>query len=246
MAQLYRLVLTPKQFQADRIDLSPDQRHYLQRVLRLRSPAQFIALNGQGQSWLAELGEDSAKLIAPITQSTELPVPITLAIALPKGSGFDAVVRQVTELGVSCIVPVLSDRTLLQPSASKLQRWRKIAQEAAEQSERQQVPTLVEPIAWSDYLHASNEPGQKLLCWARGTAPSLLVTLNALPQQSSVIAIGPEGGWSPAEVEAAIAAGYQPVSLGPRILRAVTAPIAVMAIVAAWLDLDLKGSDLDH
>jgi 16S rRNA (uracil1498-N3)-methyltransferase len=243
VAQLYRLVLTPDQFQADRVDLSPDQLHYLQRVLRLRSPAQFIALNGQGQSWLAQLGDDSARLIAAIAESTELPVPITLAIALPKGSGFDAVVRQVTELGVSCIVPVLSDRTLLQPSASKLQRWRKIAQEAAEQSERQQVPTLVEPIAWSDYLHASNEPGQKLLCWARGQAPSLLATLNALPRQSSVIAIGPEGGWSPAEVEAAITAGYQPVSLGPRILRAVTAPIAVMAIVAAWLELDWNSRD---
>jgi 16S rRNA (uracil1498-N3)-methyltransferase len=239
VAQLYHLVLTPDQFQADRVDLSPNQLHYLQRVLRLRSPAQFIALNGQGQSWLAELGADSARLIAAIAESTELPVPITLAIALPKGSGFDAVVRQVTELGVSCIVPVLSERTLLQPSASKLQRWRKIAQEAAEQSERQQVPTLVEPIAWSDYLHASNEPGQKLLCWARGQAPSLLATLNALPPQSSVIAIGPEGGWSPSEVEAAIAAGYQPVTLGPRILRAVTAPITVMAIVAAWLELDL-------
>lgn len=215
--------------------------HYLRRVLRLGDGASFIAMTGQGTSWIAELNPDGATAIEPLLTQTELGIPVTLAIALPKGNGFDEVVRQVTELGVASIVPILSDRTLLKPSENRLDRWRKIAQEAAEQSERQVVPEVLDPIPWMKFLQQARS-GRKFLCWERG-GKALQIPHEKLPM---TIAIGPEGGWTPAELAAATAAGYERLSLGPRILRAVTASVAVMAIVAAHVESDLESdSGLD-
>jgi 16S rRNA (uracil1498-N3)-methyltransferase len=246
MAQLQRLVVTPAQISNQVCTLTAEQQHYLSRVLRLHSGDRFIVMDGQGQGWLAELIDPltQAKLLSAIQAETELPLAVTLAIALPKGNGMDEVVRQATELGVSRIVPILSDRTLLNPSTQKLERWCRIAQEAAEQSERQFVPTIQAPIAFLSYLQdvqsLSAPEGQSLhyLCVARRSAPSLLSCLTASSQSapapaSITVITGPEGGWTEAEVEAAIAAGCQPVSLGKRILRAVTAPIAALALIAA-------------
>jgi 16S rRNA (uracil1498-N3)-methyltransferase len=209
-------------------DLPQESAHYLRRVLRLGNGAKFIAMTGQGASWIAQLTEDGAVVLELVLTQTELSTAVTLAIALPKGSGFDEVVRQVTELGVSCIVPILSERTVLKPSENRLDRWRKIAQEAAEQSERQVVPTVMEPIKWMQFLKLERS-GIKLLCWERGGE-----AFDSLGSGEAVtIAVGPEGGWTPQEVAAATASGYALLSLGPRILRAVTASVAVMAIVAA-------------
>lgn len=246
---LQRVVIDPCQICLKAIALTQDQQHYLARVLRLQAGDRFIAMNGQGQSWLANLitidDQLQAEIVEPIQTHTELPVNVTLVMALPKGNGFDEVVRQATELGVACIVPVLSDRTLLNPSSQKCDRWRRIAQEAAEQSERQHVPVLQDPIPFPQSLtHLTLAPNY--ICVTRRTAPHLLNCLLSLaptpaetlrerpqPLASLSLAIGCEGGWTDAEVEQAIAAGYQPVSLGSRILRAVTAPIAALSLVAA-------------
>jgi 16S rRNA (uracil1498-N3)-methyltransferase len=229
---LQRLIIAPEQIQADRIQLNPDQVHYLSRVLRLKSGEEFMAMDGRGQTWRVELDADRAKILELLVVKSELPIPVTLAIALPK-TGFDEVIRQVTELGVACIVPIISDRTLLNPSASKQARWQKIIEEAVEQSERAIVPTIIEPISWKQYLASPSQ--NRFIAWERGDSPSLLTSLNQSVGELE-IAIGPEGGWSEGEVAAAIAAGYQAVSLGPRILRAVTASVAVMAIVAAQIE----------
>ncbi len=232
MAQLQRVVVAPEQIKHGTIHLETAQAHYLQRVLRLKTGDRFMAMDGQGQTWIATIDGTVAKIITPIEVNSELPHPVTLAIALPKGSGFDDVVRQVTELGVTQIVPIISERTLLQPNAKKQGRWQKIAQEAAEQSERAIVPMIAAPITWKQYLQTESSGRNRFLCWERGDSPPLF---DVLPQQGEIeLAIGPEGGWTTAEVKLAIATGYHPVSLGKRILRAVTASVAVMAIVSAW------------
>lgn len=240
MAQLQQVMIAPFQFHNQQIVLTAEQQHYLSTVLRLRQGDRFIAMNGQGQRWLAKLqAESEAQILETIKAQTELPVSITLMAALPK-SGFDEVVRQATELGVTCIMPISSQRTLLNPSSQKLQRWRRIAQEAAEQAERQIVPSVLDPVIFSDSLkehHHSNQPLQRYLCVARRSAPHLLDCLQVVPK-SVWIMTGPEGGWTEEEVEQAIAAGYQPVSLGQRILRAVTAPLTALALIAARLESD--------
>lgn len=253
MTQLQRLVLASDQRCDDRIRLTTEQQHYLYRVLRLRAGDQFIAMDGQGHWWLAALANgDQAVILKPLPTHTELAVSVRLVLAMPK-AGMEDVVRQVTELGVHSILPVISQRTVLNPSTAKLDRWRRIAQEAAEQSERQVVPDILSPQPWSQILPveralSSTELPLAYLCQARGEHPHLLTRLltqfpthNAItlaePPPLLTVAIGPEGGWTEAEVAEALTAGYQPVSLGSRILRAVTAPIVAMSLIASVFDM---------
>lgn len=237
MVQLQRLLIDAKQFSEGQVLLTAAQQHYLSRVLRLQGGDRFIAIDGHGQWWMAVLTEQSAqaKILEPIAAQTELPLTVTLLLAMPK-SGLDEVIRQVTELGVANIVLVSSARTLLKPSNQKIDRWRRIAQEAVEQSERQFIPEIYFPQSWTAALQTWNASNSACyLCAARGNPPHLLnclfpITHHPLP---ITLAIGPEGGWTDLEIEQAVAAGYQTVSLGSRILRAVTAPMVALAIVAS-------------
>lgn len=263
--------------------LDRDQRHYLTKVLRLKAGATITAQLPTGERWLAQLvGEgDRLCLGQPLPELPPEPVSITLVAALPK-TGFDEVVRQATELGVGSIVPVFSDRTVPKPKTEaghsparsqakapvsaaspsappdpKRDRWQRIAQEAAEQCERREIPSIQAPQRWSHALTNLPQPSWRYLCVARDLAslgeswadrsptPTLLGRLQqdlvgaiaAAPPPPVVLAIGPEGGWTVAEIEAAIAAGFTPVSLGPRILRAVTAPLVALTTVAAAVEL---------
>lgn len=247
MADLQRLIIADTQLLDDRVRLTEQQRHYLHRVLRLQAGDQFIAILSDGW-WLAEIqaANQPAQLLQSISVQTELPIAITLLIALPK-NGMDDVVRQATEIGVAKIQPILSQRTLLNPSAQKLDRWRRIAQEAAEQSERQVVPEVLSPLSWQAALQSWNAAqGVCYLCEARGNHPHLL---NCLMQQVDQgqgghqdsqakiqIAVGAEGGWALGEIEQAIEIGYQPVTLGSRILRSITAPLVALSIIAAVIE----------
>ncbi len=239
MTQLQRLTITAAQQAAQPMQLTEAQRHYLCRVLRLRAGDRFIAMDGQ-RCWLATLQADltTALCLEEWPMTTELPVAVTLLIALPK-TGMDDIVRQTTEIGVRRIVPILSQRSLLNPGASKQARWLKIAQEAAEQSERQFIPEILPPQDWRSALAAypdqRNQPAY--LCEARGSYPHLLTRLKPPLAAQLTLAVGPEGGWTEAELAEAVAVGYQPVSLGARILRAVTAPLVALSLVAAVAEL---------
>jgi 16S rRNA (uracil1498-N3)-methyltransferase len=232
---LQRITINPTQINTDHITLTAPQQHYLTRVIRLQTSDKFQAIDGTGKLYLAELNTDTARIIELIT-TDELPQPIILICALPKGNNFDDIVRACTELGVTEIVPAISDRTLLQPSLQKLQRWRKIVQEATEQSERTYIPTIVEPQTIRDIFTQPADVGYKYLCEARGEHPHLLTCLQFQPMDDNipiVMAIGPEGGWTDAEIDLAIQNGFQLVSLGRQILRTITAPIVALSIISA-------------
>jgi 16S rRNA (uracil1498-N3)-methyltransferase len=233
----YRLVIKSAQIQQEQIILDAQQLHYLLRVLRLANGDRFLALDGVGNAWLAEIIEGSAQIIESVEIKTELPLALNLITALPKGSGYEQVIRCCTELGVSNFMPVISDRTLLKPNPNKVQRWRKIATEAAEQSERQIVPQILEPATYISAIEQVPATQNKYICVARGDTPSLWSSLQQRTQSEIIIATGCEGGWTETEVAQAIALDFQPVSLGKRILRAITAPIVASSIVTAVLEL---------
>ena len=236
MAQLQRIAIAPSQISNGHITLTSPQQHYLSRVLRLQNSDRFIAMDGMGKWWLAQLNQQTAEIIQPLQVETELPVPVTLIAALPKGNGFDDVVRCCTELGVTCITLVLSARTLLKPSPQKLERWRRISQEAAEQSERACIPTILEPMSFENAV-LENTAKYSYICEGRGDYLHLKQTVSENFITGEIaIAIGPEGGWTDAEMKLAIANGFQPVSLGRRVLRAVTAPIVALSLVAGGLE----------
>jgi 16S rRNA (uracil1498-N3)-methyltransferase len=234
MSQLQRITIHPQQLQESQLLLTSQQQHYLLRVLRLRDGDKFIIMDGMGKWWLAQLEGEQGKVLEQLEVKTELPVSITLMMALPKGNGFDEVVRCCTELGVNCIAPITSDRTLLNPSPQKLERWRRIASEAAEQSERAVIPTILEPVAFVTAIN-ENTAAHRYICEARGDYPHLQQVVNKTANEI-IIAIGPEGGWTNQEIEIAVESGFQPISLGRRVLRAVTAPIVAVSLIAAHFE----------
>ena len=254
---MQRITIAPSQIRHQDIALTPDQHHYLTRVIRLQPSAKFEAIDGTGKLYLCEIIVNSSQrttaataqiieIITPLASgadlraSQELAQAITLICALPKGNNFDDIVRACTELGVTTIIPAQSDRTLLNPSPQKLQRWRKIAQEAAEQSERLTIPTIAEPQPLQTSFSQLPIASSKYLCEARREYPHLLSCLQSnqpIPTQI-IIAIGPEGGWTDAEIELAIEHNFQLVSLGRHILRTITAPIVALSIVTATHTVD--------
>ncbi len=249
---MQRITIDARQHQGQSLALETGQVHYLRRVLRLGVGDRFIAQDGQGQQWLAALTDQpsSAQVIEPLHPTVRPASPLRLVAALPKGNSFDQVVRQTTELGVTHIFPVLSQRTLLKPSDNKLLRWQRIAQEASEQCERITVPEIFAPVDFQQCLEQLDDeaipPGLRYLCVARSAAPEsalphLLAHLqDQLPSataQGVTVAIGPEGGWTPAEITVAITHRYVAVSLGSVILRSVTAPITALSLVTAAREL---------
>jgi len=230
------------------IALTPEQKHYLCNVLRLETGAEFITLDRQAGWWLAKLtGElDTAEIIAKLENNSELATQIMLGIAMPKGSNIESVIRQTTELGVRQIVPLFSDRTILKAGTEignqKRDRWQRIAEEAAELSMRNYVPEINTPQTfneWLDQLAQSASPSWKYICVTSPNARHLLTTLQDAQNEqilNIVIVTGCEGGWTTRESEMAIASGFIPVSLGDRVLSAVTAPVVALSIIGAFLD----------
>ncbi len=258
MTPLQRLAIAPHQLDHQQITLTAAQQHYLRRVLRLREGDRFIAIDGTGHWLLSQLTSSQAQaiILETLDGHTELSVSIVLVIAMPK-QGMDDIIRQSTELGVTTIQPVYGDRTLLKPSTQKIERWQRIAQEASEQSERQLIATVHIPCSFTELLsqeaveNLSADCNAYFICTARQNAPHLLRAISTRLSQSVmtisdnvtqtnlnriVIAVGPEGGWTDDEIERAIACGYQPVSLGRRILRAVTAPIMALSLVTSVVE----------
>ncbi|WP_422661892.1 16S rRNA (uracil(1498)-N(3))-methyltransferase [Pannus brasiliensis] len=235
----YRLTLDFRQLENGTIALGAEQQHYLKKVLRLKTNDRFIALDGRGQSWLAEILDNRARLLEPIAGSNELPVPVTLMVAIPK-NGFEDIVRGSTELGVTRIVPLLTRRGLVTPSAGKLDRWRKIATEAVEQSERQIVPTIEEPRPFLETLeiveNRSKPQTSSYICVTRKKVDSLVSRLPDRKPAEITLAIGPEGGWTDGEIDRAIAANFTAVSLGKRVLRTITAPLVALSLINAYLE----------
>ena len=253
-----RITVAPEQCEGTALTLTKAQAHYLIRVLRLQTGDRFIAQDGKGTQWLAVLkgrkGDRPSSQLPDSAQQAEIietiqhlatPPPLKLIAAPTKGNSFDQVVRQATELGVTHIYPAIAERSVLKPSSNRQSRWQKIAAEAAEQSERVTIPEIFEPSPFAECLVQAHleetDNDLRYLCGARTTNPHLLARLQAnfssenLP--SVTLAIGPEGGWTSSEIADAIRDGYELVSLGPVILRAVTASITALSLATAARNL---------
>jgi 16S rRNA (uracil1498-N3)-methyltransferase len=258
--RLQRIALQPHQITTalQTIPLTSEQKHYLCNVLRLNTGAEFIALDRQGGWWLAKLSNDSsiAEVLTKLENNSELSTEISLGIAMPKGTNIESVIRQTTELGLRQIAPLFSDRTIIKSGAEignqKRDRWQRIAEEAAELSMRCYVPEIHQPQDLTTWLkNLANSPNLKYICVINPEAPHLLSQLqssntrtNTVNNPEMIIATGCEGGWTTREEEQAIASGFIAVSLGDRVLSAVTAPVVALSIVGAFLDTQQQSSSL--
>jgi 16S rRNA (uracil1498-N3)-methyltransferase len=218
-------------------ELNGDDARHLTRVLRVE-PGQRYEISDNRNVYLAEI--ETARKERVIFRTLEkieappLPFRIALYAALFKFDRFEWMIEKATELGVAEIVPVetiRSERGLERAARKRVERWRRIAVEASQQSRRAHLPEVHEPISFEDSLSRPSE-ARYVLDEAHGGLP-LARALS--PSADAALLIGPEGGWTEEERAAFVASDWTRVSLGPLILRAETAAIAALAIVAGTL-----------
>jgi 16S rRNA (uracil1498-N3)-methyltransferase len=214
----------------------------MRRVLRLRPGERVIAFDGLGNEYtvsLTNLRDEQAigTIESQSSLATEPSLQLTLYQALLPREKFELVLQKATELGVSTFVPLATERSLVPPAsldAARLQRWRRIVEESAEQSGRGGVPAVKSPQSLKDAL-AEVQGQPALLAWERESQRGLRQTLTELRKGDELtelaLFVGPEGGFSPAEADSARESGLTTVSLGPRILRAETAGPVLAALV---------------
>ena len=205
------------------------------QVLRLQPGAPLIVFDGRGGEWAAEVtkmgrSDVSVAMGARTEVDRELPLNITLALGVPANERMDALVEKATELGVAAIQPLMCERSVLRLSGERAQKkvahWQAVAVSACEQSGRTRVPQIAEMRTLAQWLQALPTDAARWMLSFRDAQP---IAAMGAPAPSLLCLSGPEGGLSPAEEDAARAVGFAPVSLGPRVLRADTAPLALLA-----------------
>lgn len=217
------------------VALEPDDAHHASHVLRLRADAPIVVVAG-GVAWDAVMATSDCKAAHILRPSPDgggdIGIDVTILQALTKGSKFEDVVEKCVELGANRIIPVRCERSESEASPHKVERWRKIALSAAQQSRRNVVPTVDEPRTFADALAAAK--ATLIVASERAPKGSLAQALRAHADATSfAIAIGPEGSFTDAELATAKAAGASFVALGPAILRTETAAAALLAAIAS-------------
>ncbi len=226
--------------------LTGTQAEHMIRVLRALPGVEADVVAG-GHVFHAELaaienGEVRFNLLAELEADPALPV--TLVMAVYKFDHMEWAIEKATELGVAAIAPIIARRTekhLAQAAAKRAERWRRIAREAAQQARRSDVPVIHDPASIETHVRAASAATHIVLAEQERSTTlrnALEEAIAAAGEETPVleIAIGPEGGWAPAEEALFDANGWRAVSLGPRILRAETAAISALAVIGSLLE----------
>jgi 16S rRNA (uracil1498-N3)-methyltransferase len=247
-----RFTITPDRIRDGRVAFDRDESRHLARVLRLKPGDTVIAADGAGHDFTVRL-EDVAETVTGTVlgvarRDAESPLRITLVQSVPKGDKMEAIVRATTELGVTRVVPVTTERTIvtLEPSRwrERARRWQRVAKEAAKQCGRAVIPPVDVARPLAEFLTLDEAADLRLCLWEAagqgqggGEASPLGTTLArnlpaTLPKGASIyLLVGPEGGLSRQEVERVRAGGWRIVGVGPRILRVETAGPAIIAVL---------------
>lgn len=242
----FRAYCEPATTEPATITLSPEESHHLVSVNRARAGDPVVAFDGRGAEWVCELAT-AHKHAAVLTvrsrrETAPLPCAVTLAQALPKGPAMEAIVRKATEIGAARIVPLESERTQVHlesdRSERKLEKWRTAAIEAAKQCGNAFVPEVAPLAKASEFIGAADGHELKLIASLHPGARKLKDVLGAFreqhgrPPRTVVWLVGPEGDFSPAEMSAAVEHGFEPVTLGPLVLRCETAAVYALSVLS--------------
>jgi 16S rRNA (uracil1498-N3)-methyltransferase len=224
------------------------------QVRRLQRGDAVVLFNGDdGLEWQAEItrvgrAEVELRVATCAWVERELPIAVTLALGMPANERMDALVEKATELGTAAIEPLLCERSVLRLAGDRAEarrrHWQAVAAAASQQCGRVRVPRVALPMQLEPWLHGLEavqdaSPSRVVLSLAAGaSAPAAWLSSypGAAPARLVVLS-GPEGGLTPSEESLAVAAGFVRVGLGPRVLRADTAPLALLA----WLGLEARG-----
>jgi 16S rRNA (uracil1498-N3)-methyltransferase len=242
---MHRFYIDPAQGQAKVLHLSERESHHGIRVLRIRDGERAVALDGAGTEYMCEVQQtDQDSLTLKVLQkhsSPPAPYQITLLQAIPKGKMMESIVQKATELGVHRIVPLLADRTVVQlqeeSAAAKLEKWQATAIEAIKQCGSTWLPQIEMPMTVNAFLSRGERPELPLIATLQPDAQhprnffkEFCDDRKRLPTTATVW-VGPEGDFTPAEINAIRGSGALPITLGQLILRSETAAFYCLSIL---------------
>ncbi len=245
---MVRFLVSPKDVQGGRITVRGREVHHLKNVLRSRRGDRVVCFDGGGREYegvIESLASAQAeiKIVKVRKLKGEFPLKITLAQSLIRSNKMDLVVQKCTELGVFRLMPMNTERSLVRLDEAKnrprQERWQRIAEEAAKQSGRVQVPRIEEVRDFGCVLARARDFDLGIIAWEEEDAEGRLrerLTKGRASPANVLLLIGPEGGFTAQEVAEAKKAGLLPVSLGSHILRSETAAIVAVAIVGYELE----------
>jgi 16S rRNA (uracil1498-N3)-methyltransferase len=235
--RLSRVYLDAPLQSGSRATLTGSAAAHLTRVLRLKAGDPFMLFNGGAREFEATLGQAHAGTVtvevgAAREVDRESPLPLTLVQGVSRSERMDLTVQKATELGVTRLVPVLTERSVVKldaaQAARKLEHWRAIAIAACEQSGRNRPPEVLPPVTYREFISSQLEIATRLLL-----APLAPLRIADVPRPAAgvMVLIGPEGGLSAPEQAQALEAGFIGVRLGPRVLRTETAALAALTLL---------------
>ena len=233
------------QLKENKVSITGELLKHLRDSLRIKKGEMIYCVDEEGTKYevlATYTGQELfvGEIIKTTSRNKESAMFIHLVQAVPKNPKLDFIIQKTTELGVNAITPVISERAVVRiekdRAEDKLRRWKKIALEAAQQSNRLDVPDIAPPVSFHDYIASFQKGDLNLLLYEgekkRGIKEVIRGAMEAACGVKSIILlIGPEGGFSNEEVEMAEEAGFTPVSLGSHILRTETAPIVALSIL---------------
>jgi 16S rRNA (uracil1498-N3)-methyltransferase len=239
----HRFFLPQSDWNIENLSLSGEEAHHCTEVMRCRAGDRIIVFDGAGTEADAEIlstGKGTVALAAKlVSQSARPPACLTLGQAIPKGKNMDLIIQKATELGASRIVPLLSERTVVQLDgddlAKKQDKWQRVAIEACKQCGQNWVPEVAEPVSVEQFVKKTTDRF-RLIAAISPSARTLKEILtdwqddHGIRPGAATLLVGPEGDFTPAEVSLALGAGFSPLSLGPIILRSETAAIYTLSI----------------
>jgi 16S rRNA (uracil1498-N3)-methyltransferase len=224
---------------SDRAMLDGAEAHHLIHVMRAKRGAHVMLFDGSGAEYSATVenvgrADVELKILSREAIDRELPLEIVLGVAIPKGDRQKWLVEKAVELGVAAIVPLKTEHAVAQPHEQALDRLRRAVVEASKQCGRNRLMEIHAPQSWAKFVEGSAAEPCRLLAhphgFHRGASP--------LPRESTpkrvLLAVGPEGGFSPSEVTIAVATGWHTIDLGRRILRIETASLLLTAMITQW------------
>jgi 16S rRNA (uracil1498-N3)-methyltransferase len=251
--QTHRFFIRPESWAPDRLELDQEEAHHCIDVLRATVGQRIVVFNGRGVEAVTEISGVARSRVQlktlQISQTPPLPCSITLAQAIPKGKNMDLIIQKGTELGLAKIVPLISERTVIQiapeESDKKTEKWRQIVIEAGKQSGQSRLPEVSPPVTPKQFFADFDRYEIALIASLQTDARSFKSALSDFREQNGrrpktvVVLIGPEGDFTPAEAALAKSAGCLPISLGPIVLRTETAAIYCLSV----LSYELQGDD---
>lgn len=240
---LARFYIPPHAWNPDRLALDAGETHHALEVLRMKAGDRATVFNGQGAEATVEFATVNKGAIAlrkiSVGKSAPLACALTLGQAIPKGKNMDLIVEKATELGAAGIVPLLSERTVVRVDAEdgsvKREKWQRVAVEAAKQCGQNWLPAVARPQTPKEFFQAGEKWDLMLIASLQPDSRAIkqaLAEAGARKLSRVLVLVGPEGDFTPAEINLAKNAGCRPVTLGPIILRTETAAIYCLSVLS--------------